>query len=215
MTATMMIGDRDLLVLEPALFTTAAAGATRIHIATDAALSGATLTSAGSDFTAKDIDAGHVAVVDGVAVEVTSRASGTQLQISLPRASADDAAIQPEPGSGLAMEVLTFARAIAQQQQAFLAEIGFDPDQPGAAIDASAIVNADDVSRLLTLRTAAAAFALAAAASPADEPLAARAALYAKLATRAAAFTIVAIDGDGDGVADMTRHLAVGLFMRA
>lgn len=104
---TVLIGDRELLVIEPSLFVGAAAVATTLLSVADAEVSGTSLTSATAAFEANDIDEGHVAVVDGVPVEIVNRVADTQLSISMPRASLDDAPIPPGDGTGLVFAVLT------------------------------------------------------------------------------------------------------------
>src|SRR5688572_23108078 len=104
-----LITDRDLLLVEPSVFTAAAtAAATNILTATDAAVAGTTLSSATSDFAAAGIDEAHVAVFDGEALEIIARLSATQLDISRPRAALTDAKIAPIAGSNKTLKVNTF-----------------------------------------------------------------------------------------------------------
>src|SRR6185503_4774975 len=98
----LLITDRDLLIMEPSVFTHAGEIATRLATATDGAVSGTALTSASSDFEAAGIAANNVAVIAGAPVEVVNRVQATELEVSLPRATADDAKIAPGDGSGLA-----------------------------------------------------------------------------------------------------------------
>ena len=212
----MLITDRDLLALDPTVFLpTGAAGiATVLHASSDAAVSGSTLTSASADFAARGIDEGHVAVVNGAAVEILGRTSGTVLEISLPRPGEDDPAILPGDGSGLSLTVLSLARLIAQHQSALLAELGLGPAGNPWSLDETALVNADAVGVVLGQRIVREAFAQAAARDPTDASLQARADLWSRSLGRAEASLVALIDVDGDGLADILRHLRVPRFVR-
>ena len=211
---TLLIGDRDLLVVEPTVFVGAAAVATTLLSVADAEVSGTSLTSATADFEANDIDEGHVAVVDGVPVEVVNRVADTQLSISLPRVSIEDGLIPPGDGTGLAFAVLTFERLIEQMQRELLKRVGVDGDHPIDPLDETAILNPATVGRVLALRVIASAFAHAAALNPLDASLAERASHSRDAAERSLLQTVVVLDKDGDGIADATRRLDVTSFVR-
>ena len=210
-----LITDRDLLLVEPSVFTAAAtASATNILTATDAAVAGTTLSSATSDFAAAEIDAAHVAVFDGEALEIISRLSATQLDISRPRAASTDVKIAPTAGSNKTLKVNTFARLIDRTQRDLLQALGMRDDDPELPLDADDVVNAADLGHVLALRVLSRAFAAAVALDPETASLADRAALYAAQADAAAASLAVLIDTDGDGIADQTRHLNVAVLKR-
>ena len=210
-----LITDRDLLLVEPSVFTAAAtAAATNILTATDAAVAGTTLSSATSDFAAAGIDEAHVAVFDGEALEIIARLSATQLDISRPRAALTDAKIAPIAGSNKTLKVNTFARLIDRTQHDLLQALGMRDDDPDLPLNANDVVNAADLGHVLALRVLARAFAAAAALEPETASLADRAAILAAQAEAAAASLAVLIDTDGDGVADQTRHLNVAVLRR-
>lgn len=204
-----LIDDRDLLVREPSLFLDASSVATSILSATDGALSSGSLISASSDFDTPDIDLGHVVVVNSEALEVVSRTDTTRLAISRPRLLTTDTQIEPDIGSSLNLEVLTFARLIAEVQAWVLGAFGIDASDPVTPLDESAILNPEEVESLIALRTIAQAFAAASALAPTDSSLSQRATLYAGLAAEARRQAKAVIDLDGDGIADATRHLDV------
>lgn len=204
-----LIGDRDLLVIEPSVFVGAASAATVLLSVADAEVAGTSLTSATAEFEANDIDEGHVGVVDGMPVEVLSRVQDTQLSISLPRASTEDSAIPPGDGTNLSFSVLTFKRLIQRMQHELLQRLGLHAEDPEHPLDETAILNPEAVGRALALQTIAQAFAEAAAVNPSDESLAARAAVYTRVAERAFLRTPVTVDLDGDGIADATRRVDV------
>jgi hypothetical protein len=209
-----LINDVDLLTIEPSVFIDAEPASTNLLTLDDGVIAGVALTSASADFVASGIGQGHVAIVNGEALEITERLSGTQLGVSRPRASGDDDAIAPPPGSGLEFKINTFARLIAQTQSDLLAALAIDGDDPDLPLDEADIVNADAVGRYLALRVIERAFSLASAIDVPDESLAARAAHYAALADDLAEGLAVLVDLDGDGEADQARHRRVCVLRR-
>lgn len=209
-----LITDRDLLIIEPAVFTDAATAATRLTELAGATVVDTTLQHDGADFESDGIGAGRVAVINGVAVEIVGRVSSTQLQVSLPRASAVDAAISPGDAVDVSVSILTFSRLIEQMQTLVLRGVGIDPDDPAHPLDASSIRNADAVGSFIARQVIAEAFAVAAAAQPENTALAARAALAERQAERVRHSTAIVMDTDGDGAADFTRPLDVIQFRR-
>jgi hypothetical protein len=210
-----LLTDVDLLTIEPSVFLDATAGATKIHAAGDGALSGTTLTSAGSSFTALGIDAGHVAVVGTEALEVVQRTGATTLSVSRPRSLVAGTMIAPAAGTGLALTIWTFRRVMDQAETALLAVLGIDADHPTKPLELNAIVNVEAVRHVMGLLAVAHAFAIAAAAAPTSDSLARRQALYEREAEHGRQRLCAALDLDGDGVADATRRAAVVTFIRA
>lgn len=206
--------DRDLLVIEPSLFIGAAAAGTTLLTTSDAAVAGTRLTSASADFVTQQIDNGHVAVVNGVVIEIVERIQATELDVSLPRASQEDQKIAPGDGSGLALQIISFARLIDQVQNSILGALGIDPDDPVRPLEVSSILNPSEVGTMIALRTIQLAFEAASALAPTDASLANRAALYQRRAAEAMRQTAAAIDLDGDGRPDTTRRLDAVVFVR-
>ncbi len=202
------------------MFTSASAAATNVLTADDAAVSGTTLSSAMSDFAAADINAGHVAVFDGDALEVLSRLSETTLDVSRPRAwnMGDAAKIAPEQASDKSLKIHTFARLIERTQHELLQSLGItsdDDDSAGMAMPAiEAVINQTTLKRLLAMRTLERAFAAAAALDPDDLSLLARAALYREAFRSAAASAVLQIDAAGDDVPDQLLSLATATLWR-
>ena len=209
-----LITDIELIRIEPSIFIDAPNAATTLLSAADGAVSGTTLTSAGSDFAAAGIDAGHVAVVGNEAIEIDERLSATTLAVSRPRTSSTEEKIDPTQGTGLAITVRTFARLIEEEQLMILAALGENPTDPDAPIEESQILNVADIGRLIALRTIAQAFAVAAAADPSDLSLAQRWNVYRSRARQAMHHTAVRLDFDGDGIADATRRVDIVIFTR-
>jgi len=211
----VLINDIDILRIEPRVFIDCQAAATKLISGTDGALSGSTLTSAGSNFVNAGIDGGHVAVVNNEALEVDSRTSATALELSRPRADSADAKIAPGPGTALSFSILTFERRTLAEEAWVLGALGIDPSHPVDPLDELAIVDPSPVERLIALRVIARAFEIASSQSPADAALAAQATLYRRLAGEERHRTIAYLDRDGDGVPDTTRRIDVVQFTRA
>jgi len=205
----MLINDVSLLRLDPRVFLDAAGQADVIIDGADGVVSGTTLSSAGSDFAARGVDAGHVVVVSNVPVEVEDRTGATTLSVSRPRA--DDAAslLPPPPGTGLSFSVRTFARLIALERAWALGALGLEPPAIDDEIDENAILDPAPIERLIAQRVVHRAYARAAAANPADPAIALAAAEHRRLAMLAAQQARAVLDLDGDGVPDATRRISV------
>lgn len=210
-----VVNDRDLLAVEPSVFVDGQAAGTALLSGADGVVAGTSLSSAGSDFEAAGIDAGHVAVVDGEALEVASRTQATALEVSRPRASLDDALIAPGAGTGLSFAVISFERVIAQSQRDVLRLLGLRADDPQQPLDDTNVMNQESLRELVGMESIARAFAAAAALAPADASLSARAMLYARRSAAALAMSRLFIDLDGDGLADAARTAATSVLRLA
>lgn len=208
----MLTTDLDLLRLEPRVFLDCADEATVLLSTTDGATTGTALTSTSADFDQHDIDDGSVVIVGSEALEVISRTSTTELEVSRPRSSDEDEQVEPSSGSGLTVEVRTFMRHIARIETQMLRTVGIDPDHPEQPLDEADILNPEALVHAVAVSTIARAYTLAAARNPADDSLEALRAHYARLTEIAFHETRVQIDLDGDGVADATRALDVVTF---
>jgi hypothetical protein len=204
-----IILDRDLLVLDARVFVDAPDAATIRVSGADGAISGTTLTSAGSDFAAAEVESGHVIVVAGAALEVVNRLSPTSLTVSRPRASADDPLVPPAPGSGLTFSVVSFESAADEARAWLLSSLGIDSGDPEAPLDEDYVLNLGDFASLEALRVIQQAYALAAAGDPADLSLADRAAHFARRLAEQKALASAVIDRDGDGSPDAARRLDI------
>jgi hypothetical protein len=204
-----LTNDRDLLLIEPALFISAMDLATLLIDVTDGSVSGTSLTSTGADFDSMGIDAGHAVVIDDQPAEVIERISATELIVSLPRVTADDPLIAPAPGSDLPVRVPTFGRQLNFSQAWVLGSLGVDVDDEGVPLDESILLNAAEIGRLIALETIARLLRLAAAHDPEDQSTADLAAQYTAEVSAARTRTRAVLDLDGDGVADATRRVSV------
>jgi hypothetical protein len=211
----MLINDIDILRIEPRAFIDCQSAATKLLSASDGALAGTALTSAGSNFVGTAIDNRHVVVINGEALEVDSRTSATALEVSRARAESADAKIPPAAGSGLAFSIVTFERRILEEEAWVLGALGIDPAHPADPHDDLSIVDPAPVHRLIGLRVIASAYEVAASLAPADAALKAMAEMYRRRAREERHRTIAYIDRDGDGIPDTTRRIDVVQFTRA
>ena len=207
--------DRDILIHEPSVFVDASSIATSLLSAADGTVSGTRLTSAGSDFQAAGIDAGHVIVIGTQAIEVVTRVDPTNLDVSRPRATLTEVKIPPGDGTTLSIDVRTFSRIIAEVEAWILGALGIDPADPTLPLDETAILNPGDIQEAVALRTIAQVFAAASANSPTDASLADRAALYSLRAAEVRRQTKAVLDLDADGIADAIRHIDVVSLQRS
>lgn len=207
--------DRDILIHEPSVFVDASSIATSLLSAADGTVSGTRLTSAGSDFQAAGIDAGHVIVIGTQAIEVVTRVDPTNLDVSRPRATLTEVKIPPGDGTTLSIDVRTFSRIIAEVEAWILGALGIDPADPTLPLDETAILNPGDIQEAVALRTIAQVFAAASANSPTDASLADRAALYSLRAAEVRRQTKAVLDLDADGIADAIRRIDVVSLQRS
>jgi hypothetical protein len=210
-----LINDRDLLLIEPGLFSKATDLATLLVDVADGSVSGTSLTSSAADFESMDVDAGHVVVIDGEPAEVIERISPAELTVSLPRVAIDDPLIAPAQGSDLPVKIPAFGRQLSLSQGWVFGSLGIEVDDDGAPVDESILLNTIEIGRLIALETIARLLRLAAAHDPVDESLADLAVQYTAEVTAARQRTQALLDLDGDGVADATRRVGVVTLTRA
>ena len=209
-----LIADVDLLLIEPSLFIDGVAASTNLLTVTDGEISSGALSSAGADFVAAGVDARHVAVINGEALEILERVSQTELAVSRPRASSADDPIPPPDATSQTLTINTFARLIDQTQRDLLQGLALREDDPDQPLDEDNVASAAALGRLIALRAIERAFSLAATFDMNDETLPARAAHYSALADESAASLAVLLDADGDGQADAVRHARVTILLR-
>ncbi len=109
--------DRDLLAIEPDVFTTAGFAGQELISDSDGAISGTSFTSAAGDFVTTGIAAGMVVSITPSAggarsYEIISVDSATSMTVSILRADTDDPATPPQAASGLSYSVRTFGPQI-------------------------------------------------------------------------------------------------------
>jgi hypothetical protein len=214
----MFSSDRDLLPLEPNLFTDVALQSQRLLDATGS-ITGTTLTLTGGggvDAAAVGVTTGHVVLVAGVPLEVLSRTSPTQLEVSRVRGAPGDPAIPPAPVTGAAVSIATFLPQIAIVHAQLLRMAGLDSgaQRPGAPGESS-ITNASALRLVESLGALNFIWSAAAALAGPDSAAAQRARLYAQRFSSERSRVMVALDLDNDGQPDAARRLNAAQTVRA
>jgi hypothetical protein len=203
--------DRDLLGIEPGMFLTSSRAGSKLIAGNNGVLSGATFTSSGANFPAAGVETGMVLVVyatipsEGRAYEIVSVGAAGQLTVSVLRASPDDSPIAPPAGTALQFFVLTYSPQIRRISGALAEKLR-------ATVEASPVASADFSDSAQLRQTAACGtlatilVAQAEEASP-DDPNWAKAEHYRREFANLQTQLRLAVDIDGDGLAEQTRTL--------
>ncbi len=214
----MFASDRSLLVLEPTLFRDVVWVGQRL-VGGMGDVAGTTLTLTSQDVTleAANVEAGYVVLVGGAPYEVIERLTATTATISRIRASTGDGALPPTPVTAQAVAVVTFRPQIAMVHAQVLRLLGIEPGataQPGTPSESS-ITNPEALEHIEALGAIHLILAAAAALSPPESALWARAEMYRQRFASERQRAIARLDLDGDGLADATRRLNIIQFIRA
>ncbi len=202
--------DADVLKWEPVLFG-------ELHLpsqvkvsGTGASLSGTTLTAAGADFVAAEIEAGGViylrsadGALDG-AYEIVSIDSATALTVSVVRADPADPVVAPPAGTDITWRVCTFASQARDAAFELTQCFGIQPGDPASAIAVEDLLDTEGLRRASVLWIIAKVYAMW-ASRPAGECFWRKALFYEQLYQKARQRCHVTVDVGGDGVADLAR----------
>lgn len=214
----MFVTDRGLLVLEPSLFRDVVWVGQRL-VSGVGAVSGTTLAFTSQDvgLDAAGLTEGHVVTVAGAPYEVIERLSATSATISRLRASKGDAPLPPSPATGQPIAVVSFRPQIAMIHAQVLRMLGIEPGDgaSGAGPNESDIKNPEALERVEALGAIHLIFAAAAALSPPNSSLWARAEMYRQRFACERQRAAARIDLNGDGQPDATRRLNFIQFFRA
>jgi len=206
--------DRDLLALEPLLFRDVGWSAQTLVGADDAVVTGAVAASATTDFALAGVQAGMVAVIDGVPLEILEVTSATTITVSRLRPVGDETAIPPAPGSGLSLSVMTFGPQLEMVHTQTLRSLGIEPSATGDAPGAGDIVNPGVVAMVEALGALHVVLSAAAAMVGESSPMWAKARMYRERLDAARHRAVVEVDLDGDGAADAARRMNTTQFVR-
>jgi len=210
--------DRDLLSIEPAVFASAAFPSQQLISGSDGVTSETTFTSAASDFQDAGLGAGMVLCTyttgpaEGRSYEIISVDSATALTVSVLRPTPEAEPVPPPAGSELSFHVRTFAPQIQNVTQTLSEKLR-------QIAEAAGIASADfaDSSQL---RIAAAHGALAsvflarAETTGSHDPHWRKAEYHRRQFQQRQLQLRLAVDQDGDGVAEQTRTLGSVRLMR-
>ncbi len=203
--------DRDLLAIEPMVFLSDADVGQLLSAASDGMISGATLTSASSDFVAAGISAGMVLVTyaatpaDGRAYEVVSVDSATALTISVLRSDPAGSAIAPPAGTDLTFAIRSFGALTADLSATLAEKLRLAAESAGiASVD---FADSAQLSRTTTYGVLASLFIARAQQANATDANWAKATYYRQQYEAMQLALRLSVDADGDGTAEETRTL--------
>ncbi len=211
----MFATDRDLLVLEPGVFRDVLWLGQRL-VRGVGTLSGTTLTMVSQDtgFDDAGVGPGHVVVIDGVALEVISRTSAGELEVSRLRESIAGAAVGAGSIANKVVEVSTFGPQVALVHAQVLRMLGLAASGSGAeGASEGDVVNPEDLVVVEALGALHVVYASASAAGAGE--LATKAAMYRERFSAERQRVSARVDLDGDGAPDAIRRMNVVQFARA
>ena len=214
----MFATDRDVLTLEPSAFRDIAWAGQTLVTGT-ATIAGTTLTMATQDvgLDAARVDAGMVVVVGDTAYEVIARLSSSQLTVSKVRPGVED---DPLPGLvavAQAARVSSFGPqlAIVHAQVVRMLGLASGPAGGGDGPGEDAVLNPDELARLVAVGALHLVYSSAAAALGADSAPGQRAEHYREMFNEERRRAVARLDLDGDGLADAVRRPGVAMLGRA
>ncbi|MBI5723192.1 MAG: hypothetical protein HZA50_04480 [Planctomycetes bacterium] len=203
--------DRDILATEPVVFLTSAFAGQKVAAGGDGVISGTSFSSVSADFTQARVEAGMVLCVystipsEGAAYEILSVDSAAGLTVSVLRADESAAAIAPPAGTALKYQVLTYQPQIA----ALCAQLA---EKLRTIVESSGINSADfadsaQLRQAAVCGTLAKIFAARAENSMPGDPNWIKSGHYAEQFAAMRLQLRLAVDADGDGLAEQTRSL--------
>jgi hypothetical protein len=213
-----LCSDKDILKYEPALFGELHLKNQVVASGTNGVLTGTTFAANGANFVSAQIEAGDCiylksadSSLDGV-YEIVAVDSATQVCISVLRADAEDDPIAPPVGTqttGLTYRISTFKPQIAEVSLRLMEYLGLKSDD----VLADEILNTDEVRQLCAVGAIVLSY-ITLAAGASDENLWSKAEHYKQLFSERLERCRIAIDKDGDGVADGVRYGGCGRLFR-
>lgn len=209
----MFAFDRDLLVMEPLLWQEVAwVGQVRART-TGSVLSG-TLTTSSINLAALGVETGHIAIVDGVPMEILQRLSNTTATVSLVRATTSMPPITPANVASASVVFSTFTPQLAVAHAQILRLAGIEPVGAPEGVTEDRITNPHDCTMLECLGALHLIYTAVAAACGAPADALERADAYRERFGTEMRRVVIQLDLDGDGLADARRTLGVAHLVR-
>jgi len=197
--------DRDLLPLEPGVFTDVPIAAQLLVRRDQAVLAGGVLSLPGADLASLGVDAGHVVLIDRVPHEVIERVDGGAVSVSRLRARLTDPPIVPDDAVEPAVVIRSFAPQAALVHDALLRLLGLDPDDPAQSAD-DAVGSLSLMAQLEALGTLERVYSGAAAVTGDNAGLLLKASAYRARFHAALERAAVRLDLAGAGHAEQIRR---------
>ena len=211
--------DRDLLVIEPAIFAGGGFESQQLASGADGVISQTTVTSASAGFVAAKVEAGMVLCTyadvpaEGRSYEIISVDSATQLTVSILRPDRTGDAIAPPAGSSLNYYINTFSPQVAAAETTLREKLRQIAEAEG--ISGNDFVDSMQFRTAVTLGALAAIFTARASNAIDTDANWVKAEHYRQLYTTTLPALRLAQDANGDGLAESTRTLGNVSFRRA
>ena len=212
-----LCSDRDILKYEPTLFGELYLKNQVVEAGTDGELAGTTFSANGANFVSAQVEAEdciYLKSADGSlegVYEIVSIDSATQLCVSVLRAEVESDPIAPPVGTqttGLTYRISTLRPQIAEADL-FFRMFGVTED-----IEAGEILNSEEIKQLCVLGTIMVIYYSLAGIDMQNDALWDKAEHYEKMFYKGMERVTIAIDKDGDGVADSVRYGGCGRLIR-
>jgi len=203
--------DRDLLAIEPAIFTGGAFESQRLAAGTGATINGTTFTSDSADFVAANVEPGMVLCIysavptEASSYEIVTVNSSTSLTISVLRPDRQGPIVAPPSGVALSYYLNTFSPQIAGARQALQEKLRQIGEVTG--IDSAEFVDSSQFRYAVAMAALAQIFTARASNATNADANWVKAEFYRRQHASAVASLRLAKDADGDGVAEHTRTL--------
>ena len=153
-----MLTDKDILKIEPSLFSDACFSSQKLCGGTNGIVAGTQFTASGVDFTASGVTAGSVIWLESVdgsikgGFEIVSLIDSTHLTVSILRSDPAGASIPVGSASGLTWSIKTYAPQIAIAETQLSHRLRCLPGWEDATVTLAELENAEAV-RLVWLQT--------------------------------------------------------------
>ena len=204
--------DRDLLAVEPGIFTAGGFNSQRLAQGTDGQVSGTTFTSLSADFISAGIEPAMVLCLyttiptEATCYEIISVDSATMLTISLLRTDTEAPPLPPPPASELKYFINTFRPQIAAEQAELEETLRrLTEAEPIAPAD---FVDSRQMRSVVVFGTLARIFTARASGASSDDANWIKADFYRRQHIQALGRLRLTSDIDGDGKAEHTRDLS-------
>lgn len=182
-------------------------------------LAGTTFEASGADFVSGQVEPGGViylrsadGLLDG-AYEIAAVDSATQLCVSVLRADSQADAVAAPAGSDVSYRISTFRPQAAEVSLQLTQYLGIRPGQADSDASADTILDTEAIRQVCALGVIAGAYAML-AGKPSGEQFEEKSRHYERLFEKGKERCRVALDLDGDGVADRVRFGGCGRLIR-
>jgi hypothetical protein len=218
-----LCNDIDILKNEPALFGELHPTNQVLAAGSDGELVGTTFTASGADFESSQVEPGGViylrsadGLLDG-AYEIVAVDSPTQLCVSVLRADSEADPIaptsSPQAGSNISYRISTLRPQTAEVSLRLTEYLWIRPGQATSDFSAGDILDTDAIKEACAFGVIAAAYRML-ASSTGNEQFLNKGLHYEQLFAKGMERCRVALDKDGDGIADSIRFGGCGRLIR-